>query len=96
MTGNSGASDRGTSSVPHHEDRPNDTDRFAWADDPAVRAFVGALVADAVAMPVHWYYDRAALDRDLEAEGRVGHDIDPGRRRRLPGAQHGHVFPAIG
>jgi len=27
-------------------------------------AFLGALVADAVAMPVHWYYDRAALDRD--------------------------------
>lgn len=24
----------------------------------------GALVADAVAMPVHWYYDTAALDRD--------------------------------
>jgi ADP-ribosyl-[dinitrogen reductase] hydrolase len=27
-------------------------------------AFLGALVADAVAMPVHWYYDRRALDRD--------------------------------
>jgi ADP-ribosyl-[dinitrogen reductase] hydrolase len=27
-------------------------------------AFLGALVADAVAMPVHWYYDTAALDRD--------------------------------
>jgi ADP-ribosylglycohydrolase len=25
---------------------------------------VGSLVADAVAMPVHWYYDQAALDRD--------------------------------
>jgi ADP-ribosylglycohydrolase len=25
---------------------------------------LGALVADAVAMPVHWYYDRHALDRD--------------------------------
>ncbi|MFX4228136.1 MAG: ADP-ribosylglycohydrolase family protein [Porticoccaceae bacterium] len=25
---------------------------------------IGALVADAVAMPVHWYYDRSALDRD--------------------------------
>jgi len=36
----------------------------SWLDEPAVRAFVGALVADAVAMPVHWYYDRAALDRD--------------------------------
>ncbi|MBM4022916.1 MAG: ADP-ribosylglycohydrolase family protein, partial [Planctomycetes bacterium] len=32
--------------------------------DPAVAAFLGSLVADAVAMPVHWYYDRAALDRD--------------------------------
>ena len=32
--------------------------------DPARAAFVGALIADAVAMPVHWYYDRAALDRD--------------------------------
>jgi ADP-ribosyl-[dinitrogen reductase] hydrolase len=30
-------------------------------------AFLGALVADAVAMPVHWYYDRAALDRDYGA-----------------------------
>ena len=38
----------------------------------------------------------AALDRDLEAEGRVGDDIDPRSRRRLAGAQHGHVFPAIG
>jgi ADP-ribosylglycohydrolase len=28
------------------------------------RALVGSLVADAVAMPVHWYYDRAALARD--------------------------------
>lgn len=27
-------------------------------------AFVGSLVADAVAMPVHWYYDTSALDRD--------------------------------
>lgn len=25
---------------------------------------IGSLVADAVAMPVHWYYDTAALDRD--------------------------------
>ena len=36
----------------------------AWLETPAVRAFAGALVADALAMPVHWYYDRAALDRD--------------------------------
>ena len=27
-------------------------------------ALLGALVADAVSMPVHWYYDTAALDRD--------------------------------
>lgn len=27
-------------------------------------AFIGSLVADALAMPVHWYYDRAALQRD--------------------------------
>lgn len=27
-------------------------------------AMIGALVADALAMPVHWYYDTAALDRD--------------------------------
>ena len=27
-------------------------------------AMVGSLVADALAMPVHWYYDTAALDRD--------------------------------
>jgi len=32
--------------------------------DAATRAFAGALVADALAMPVHWYYDQAALDRD--------------------------------
>ncbi len=27
-------------------------------------AYLGSLVADAVAMPVHWYYDTPALDRD--------------------------------
>ncbi len=27
-------------------------------------AFLGSLVADAVSMPVHWYYDVDALDRD--------------------------------
>ncbi|MDA0253904.1 MAG: ADP-ribosylglycohydrolase family protein [Planctomycetota bacterium] len=32
--------------------------------EPAEAAFLGSLVADAVAMPVHWYYDQAALDRD--------------------------------
>jgi ADP-ribosylglycohydrolase len=32
--------------------------------DPATAAFLGALVADALAMPVHWYYDQRALERD--------------------------------
>ncbi|MFM8705896.1 MAG: ADP-ribosylglycohydrolase family protein, partial [Planctomycetia bacterium] len=32
--------------------------------DASRRAFLGSLVADAVAMPVHWYYDRQALARD--------------------------------
>ena len=27
-------------------------------------AFLGSLVSDAVSMPVHWYYNRGALDRD--------------------------------
>jgi len=27
-------------------------------------AFLGSLVADAVSMPVHWYYNRGALDQD--------------------------------
>ena len=40
----------------------------------AVSAFLGALVADAVAMPVHWYYDRDALDRDY---GPVGGYLAP-------------------
>ncbi len=34
------------------------------APDAARSAFLGALIADAVAMPVHWYYDQRALDRD--------------------------------
>ena len=34
------------------------------AVDPATQAFLGSLVADAVAMPVHWYYDQATLDGD--------------------------------
>jgi ADP-ribosyl-[dinitrogen reductase] hydrolase len=31
---------------------------------PATSAFLGSLAADAVAMPVHWYYDQPAIDRD--------------------------------
>jgi len=37
-------------------------------------AFNGALVADALAMPVHWYYDRIALKRDY---GRVDRFLSP-------------------
>ena len=33
-------------------------------DQPLYHAFLGSLAADAVSMPVHWYYDTAALDRD--------------------------------
>jgi ADP-ribosylglycohydrolase len=35
--------------------------------DTYKNAMLGSLVADAVAMPVHWYYDTAALDRDYGA-----------------------------
>lgn len=41
---------------------------------PRVNAFEGALVADALAMPVHWYYDRLALRRDY---GRVDRFLQP-------------------
>lgn len=37
-------------------------------------AFQGALAADALCMPVHWYYDRAALRRDY---GRVDRFLAP-------------------
>lgn len=33
-------------------------------NDRLQKAMLGALVADAVSMPVHWYYDTNALDRD--------------------------------
>ncbi len=36
--------------------------------------YEGSLAADALAMPVHWYYDRAALFRDY---GRVDHFMAP-------------------
>lgn len=48
-----------------HARQPSLADRLA--EDRALRAFVGALVADAVSMPVHWYYDQTALDRDYPA-----------------------------
>ena len=41
---------------------------------PRVNAFEGALVADALAMPAHWYYDRLALRRDY---GRVDRFLQP-------------------
>jgi hypothetical protein len=37
----------------------------------------------------------SALGRHLEAERRVGDDIDPWRRRPLPGAQDGDILPAL-
>ncbi|MFM8733822.1 MAG: ADP-ribosylglycohydrolase family protein [Pirellulales bacterium] len=38
---------------------------MAPGPDTAPRdALLGALVADAIAMPVHWYYDQRALERD--------------------------------
>ena len=44
-------------------------------------AYEGSLAADALAMPVHWYYDRAALRRDY---GIVDHFIAP--RNPHPGS----------
>jgi len=47
-------------------DAPSDpaTPVAAATSPAATAAFLGSLVADAVAMPVHWYYDTAALDHD--------------------------------
>jgi ADP-ribosyl-[dinitrogen reductase] hydrolase len=39
-----------------------------------IAAFEGSLSADALSMPVHWYYDRAALAREY---GKVDHFIAP-------------------
>jgi len=44
-------------------------------------AYLGSLAADALAMPVHWYYDRAALKRDY---GAVDHFMAP--RNPHPGS----------
>lgn len=38
------------------------------------QAYLGSLAADALAMPVHWYYDTVALRRDY---GLVDHFMDP-------------------
>lgn len=46
-----------------------------------VAAYEGALAADALAMPVHWYYDREALRRDY---GVVDHFMPP--RNPHPGS----------
>jgi ADP-ribosyl-[dinitrogen reductase] hydrolase len=56
-------------------DRPIEAVPLDSADPPAApdaergpgMAFLGSLVADAVAMPVHWYYDQRALNRDYGA-----------------------------
>lgn len=45
------------------------------------QAYEGSLVADALAMPVHWYYDREALRRDY---GTVDHFMAP--RNPHPGS----------
>ena len=34
----------------------------------------------------------AAFCSDLEAEARIGDDVDPGRRRRLPRPENRHIF----
>jgi ADP-ribosyl-[dinitrogen reductase] hydrolase len=41
---------------------------------PQPHALLGAFAADALAMPVHWYYDRAALERDY---GKLGSYVAP-------------------
>ncbi|MEY5026617.1 MAG: hypothetical protein RLZZ244_2145 [Verrucomicrobiota bacterium] len=43
-------------------------------NSPRIAALEGALVADALSMPVHWYYDRMALRRDY---GLVDHYLAP-------------------
>ena len=47
---------------------------FAMTARTPLDSFLGALAADALAMPVHWYYDRLALRRDY---GRVDHYLAP-------------------
>jgi hypothetical protein len=48
----------------HGTPAPQDADEHPEGVDTSARAFLGSLVADAVSMPVHWYYDRRALARD--------------------------------
>jgi len=49
--------------------------------DRCLAGYEGSLVADALAMPVHWYYDREALKRDY---GTVDHFMTP--RNPHPGS----------
>jgi ADP-ribosyl-[dinitrogen reductase] hydrolase len=51
---------------------------------PHEAAYRGSLVADALAMPVHWYYDREALRRDY---GTVDRYVAP-RRHHPEGYMH--------
>ena len=51
----------------------------------------GELVLPAVAGPGAG----AAVGRDLEAEARVGDDVDPGCGRGLTVGEYGHVFAAV-
>jgi hypothetical protein len=37
------------------------TEHDPMTTDPFPHTYLGSLVADAVSMPVHWYYDREAL-----------------------------------
>ncbi len=50
---------------------------YAPSPDSSHAAFAGSLAADALAMPVHWYYDRAALQADY---GLVDHYLKPQSR----------------
>src|SRR4051794_38334389 len=51
--------------------RANMNDHF---ENQRAGALWGSLIADALAMPVHWYYDREALRRDY---GQVGEYLAP-------------------
>ncbi|MFH2051068.1 MAG: ADP-ribosylglycohydrolase family protein [bacterium] len=53
--------------------RMNDGTRSHVVNRPA-GALLGMFIADALAMPVHWYYDRAALSRDY---GLVDRFLEP-------------------
>src|SRR5690554_646595 len=44
--------------------RPEDWTNIVREMTPLRAAFEGALMGDALAMPVHWYYDTEALKRD--------------------------------